>query len=300
MARLTIVEPLRDPDPGVAKMVGMEALYAISAGGLYVSGASDALTKMLSRPLRSRPNRQRSARRLPVLLLHGLGHNQSWSVKIQRELQASGFACRSLNYHTFSRRLDDCGDIVAARIAEVAEESRAPAVHVIAHSIGGLVLRSAINRHREIADVVATGVTIGTPHNGTPWAITGSRLIPKVGHLVEELRPGSETLANMDEMTLPGNTKWYAIWSNADQIVPGDYGRLENPALDAVQIELRGLGHYGLTFNERAIDTVVDCAIESDSSALTAGLDFPPAPTTHRPARVMRATTKNSSGISVA
>lgn len=250
--------------PGAARTVALEALYAISTGGLYVSGVSDQLTKLLSTPLRPRAHRIRSRRELPVVLLHGLAHNQSWSVKIQRELNVCGFAAKAINYQTFSNSLDQCADIVADKLTDYLDSTGAPAAHVAGHSIGGLVLRAAINRHPELASRIATGITIGTPHHGTPWAVTGSRLIPKVGRLVEELRPGSESLQILDEQTVPGSTKWFGIYSSADEVVPGQYGRLDHPALAAVPIQLHGVGHYGLTANQRSVDAVVDSVVSVD------------------------------------
>ena len=184
-----------------------------------------------------------------VLLLHGLGHNQSWSYKLQRRLTDDGFVSRSVNYHTFSRRLYDCADIVAEHIWEFTGRSAAPAVHVVAHSIGGLVLRAAINRHPEIQDYVATGITIGSPHRGTPWAYGPGSVLPLVGHLVRELRPGSDTLRQIDEETVSGSTRWVSMYSVSDEIVPMYYGQLDHPELEVQQIEYRGLGHYGLMYH---------------------------------------------------
>lgn len=269
MPDLTAAEDLHQASNGM-RVAALEALYAVGAGGLYVSGASDALTRLLSTPIRRRHDRFRGRRTLPVLLLHGLAHNQSWSVKIQRELSASGFVSRAINYHTFSNSLDQCADIVAEQIFELAEKSQTDRVHVAAHSVGGLVLRAAINRHEDLHGTVATGVTIGSPHHGTPWARSVPGLLPKVGRLIEELRPGSATLAALDAATRAGGTKWISIWSTSDEIVPGNSGRLDHAALDVEQIELSGLGHYGITYNERGVDAIVRSLTQADNALAAA------------------------------
>jgi triacylglycerol lipase len=71
-----------------------------------------------------------------------------------------------------------------AAIAVRAEELRAlvdqipdERVNVIAHSMGGLDARYAISR-LGLADRVASLVTIGTPHFGTPLANLGAGLVP--------------------------------------------------------------------------------------------------------------------------
>ena len=261
------VTPLTRP----VRLATRELLYAASAGSLYVSGASDAVSSVLAKPLPRFLRRDRSCdqpvdRRLPVLMLHGLGHNQSWSYKLQRSLCRDGFASRSVNYHTFSRSLNECADLVAEHIWEYTGRSAAPAVHVVAHSIGGLVLRAAINRHPEIQDYVATGVTIGTPHGGTPWAYGPGALVPLVGHLVRELRPGSKTLTQIHDETVAGSTRWISMYSVSDEIVPMHYGKLQHPLLDIQQVEYRGLGHYGLMYHPAVISAVMQGLAASDDA----------------------------------
>jgi pimeloyl-ACP methyl ester carboxylesterase len=53
----------------------------------------------------------------------------------------------------------------------LAQEARGP-VHVIAHSMGGLMARIALQRHPELWNVVGRIVFVGTPHYGSP-AIAG-------------------------------------------------------------------------------------------------------------------------------
>lgn len=261
------VTPLTQP----VKFAAREALYAASAGSLYLSGASDAISSVLAKPLprilrRNRGCSEPADRRLPVLLLHGLGHNQSWSYKLQRNICNDGFAARSVNYHTFSRGLNECADLVADHIWEYTGRSAAPAVHVVAHSIGGLVLRAAINRHPEIQDYVATGITIGTPHRGTPWAYGPGAVVPLVGHLVRELRPNSETLQEIHNQTVAGSTRWISMYSVSDEVVPMHYGQLEHPLLDIQQVQYRGLGHYGLMYHPAVITAVLQGLASSDTA----------------------------------
>jgi triacylglycerol lipase len=259
--------------PGLAKPTRFamrEALYAAGTTSLYLSGASNAISGVLSKPLprflrRDQRNDDSPDRRLPVLLLHGLGHNQSWSYKLQRRLTREGFNSRSVNYHTFSRSLNDCADIVAEHVWEFTGQSAVPAVHVVAHSIGGLVLRAAINRHPEIQDYVATAVTLGSPHRGTPWAYGPGTLVPLVGHLVRELRPGSPTLRTIEAETRTGSTRWFSMYSVTDEVVPGYYGKLTHPLLDVRHVEYRGLGHHGLMYHPTVLSSILSGITASDA-----------------------------------
>src|SRR5204862_5513379 len=60
----------------------------------------------------------------------------------------------------------------AASLLEFIRSISAPRVNVIAHSMGGLDARYAIAR-LGAADKIASLVTIGTPHHGTPLAELG-------------------------------------------------------------------------------------------------------------------------------
>jgi triacylglycerol lipase len=57
--------------------------------------------------------------------------------------------------------------LAAAIVAQAPRDER---VHILAHSMGGLDAREAITRVPGFSDRVATLVTIGTPHRGSPVA----------------------------------------------------------------------------------------------------------------------------------
>jgi triacylglycerol lipase len=57
----------------------------------------------------------------------------------------------------------------ARALVEAIERIEAPRVNIIAHSMGGLDARYALSR-LGIADRVASLITVGTPHRGTPLA----------------------------------------------------------------------------------------------------------------------------------
>jgi triacylglycerol lipase len=63
----------------------------------------------------------------------------------------------------------------AEELARVVQQIRARKVNIIAHSMGGLDARYAITR-LGLADRVASLITVGTPHLGTPVADLGARL----------------------------------------------------------------------------------------------------------------------------
>jgi triacylglycerol lipase len=113
--------------------------------------------------------------RAPIVLVHGLlGYDRiavaGWTLAsyfpgIPEMLEAAGNVVRTA-------RLSPTGGI-AARAAQLKtfldRELPNEAVHIMAHSMGGLDARYMISR-LGMADRVLTLTTIGTPHRGSPFA----------------------------------------------------------------------------------------------------------------------------------
>jgi triacylglycerol lipase len=137
--------------------------------------AALALLWMVRR--RRKAARRRRARavvpRYPVLLVHGIcgfdeirifGWRRRYFIGIAQHLAKLGVTV----YHA---RLPPLASVPerAARLAECVRGLAAERVNVIAHSMGGLDTRYAITK-LGAADKIASLVTIGTPHHGTPLA----------------------------------------------------------------------------------------------------------------------------------
>src|SRR5207237_783809 len=74
----------------------------------------------------------------------------------------------------------------AARLADLIRALPEPRVNIVAHSMGGLDARFAISR-LGLADKVASLVTIGTPHLGTPLADAGHAVFGRITPLLRKL-----------------------------------------------------------------------------------------------------------------
>lgn len=137
------------------------------------------------RPKRPPPSRRRPARpRHPVVLAHGLFGFDEIRLGAARHAYFRGVPARlersgvSVNL----ARVAKMGSIeIRARdLAECVREIQAPRVNVVAHSMGGLDARYALAR-LGISGKVASLVTVGTPHRGTPLADLGSGLPVRLG-----------------------------------------------------------------------------------------------------------------------
>jgi triacylglycerol lipase len=118
-------------------------------------------------------------------------------------------------------------------LVEAVRALAAPRVHLVAHSMGGIDARYAIAR-LGLADSVASLVTIGTPHHGTPLARLASmrpmaglrRVVTRMGYrtdAIEWLTP--ERMARFNEDCPDHPDVYYAC------VVGSSRWRVSNPGL---------------------------------------------------------------------
>ncbi|WP_448626916.1 esterase/lipase family protein [Geodermatophilus sp. URMC 64] len=211
------------------------------------------------------------AARIPVLLVHGLVDNRSVFAVMRRSLRRRGFAsvC-SWNYSPL------LGDVAAGarhlgdHIEKICEETGHERVHVVGHSLGGLMSRYLVQRlggDRRVESLV----TLGTPHEGSVWA----HVVPTP--LIRQLRPGSELLQQLAEPAPGFTTRITAIYSDIDQmVVPTSSGRCDHPDLGARNVLVRGVGHLSLPIHRGVLDEVAATLAGVRRPAVTA-LDAPAA-----------------------
>ncbi len=214
----------------------------------------------------------------PIILVHGLVDNRSIFTLLRRALRRRGFGrVLTLNYSPLTQDVKD----VALRLQELVERTCAETgyerVHVVGHSLGGLVARYYVQCLGGDARV-HTLCTLGTPHAGTAAA----RLVPQ--RLVRQLRPGSPLLEELAAPAPGCRTRFVAFWSDLDQLmVPKQTARLEHPDLLARNVLLRGIGHMSLPIDGRVVReiAVLLAHLDEDGATLTAGvtsIDATPVP----------------------
>jgi hypothetical protein len=191
------------------------------------------------------------AARIPVLLVHGLIDNRSVFTVMRRSLRRRGFAqvC-SWNYSPVltdvARGAADLGE----HIERICEQTGHERVHVVGHSLGGLIARYHVQRQGGDRRVESL-VTLGTPHQGSIWA----HVLPTP--LVRQLRPGSPLLQELAEPAPGCRTSVTAIYSTLDEmVVPTSSGRCEHPDLDARNVLVQGVGHMSLPIHRGVADEV--------------------------------------------
>jgi triacylglycerol lipase len=196
---------------------------------------------------------------IPILLVHGIMDNRSVFTVFRRALRRRGFGTvHAVNYSLFTGDVRTAAHELRTHVERLRERTGADRVHIVGHSLGGMIARYYVQRLGGSA-AVDTLVTLGSPHSGTLSAY----LMPTP--LAAQLRPGSELL---EELTLPVPgcpTRFLVVWSRMDQmIVPQRNARLVHPDLHVEQFELRDVGHLSLPIDPRSVHWVVSALARTD------------------------------------
>lgn len=97
----------------------------------------------------------------PVIIIHGLwvhGLVMGW---LTRHIKQDGFAARSYSYPTMRLTLSEN----AERFARYCTSLAAPRIHIVAHSMGGLVALKMLQMNRQLR--CGRLILIGTPYSGS-------------------------------------------------------------------------------------------------------------------------------------
>jgi pimeloyl-ACP methyl ester carboxylesterase len=123
---------------------------------------------------------------------------------------------------------------------EAMEAADCDHVHLIGHSLGGVVVRYAVQR-LGLAGDVRTAVTVAAPHRGTALAALGW------GPAARDLRPGSPLLESLHRGAGNDGVRWVAYYSDCDLIVRPWSARLDHGhGVDAVNAAVPDVGHLGI------------------------------------------------------
>lgn len=190
----------------------------------------------------------------PVLLLHGyLGTGAAWAPLVRR-LHEEGFVnVFALRYDSLSAGVPELAAVLADAARTAMARTGYAGVHLVGHSLGGLVARYAVQR-LGLDRVTRSVVTIGTPHRGSRLARLG------VGPAVAQLRPGSVLLRQLPPLTETGHVRWAVIYASADIVARAVAG----------DVALAGYGHHSVLEAPELADAVVEHLREAEPPALMA------------------------------
>jgi hypothetical protein len=200
----------------------------------------------------------------PILLVHGLADNRSVFTLLRRSLRRRGFGrIRTVNYSVLTSDVRTAAGSLSRAVQDLCQQTGYERVHVVAHSLGGLIARYYVQRLGGDARV-HTLVTLGAPHGGTGCA----QLVPLP--LCRQLRPGSTLLAELERPAPGCATRFVAVWSDLDQLIyPKRNARLAHPDLDSRNVLIRGIGHTSLPADGRVARVVARALTHLDHDGST-------------------------------
>lgn len=204
----------------------------------------------------------------PIILVHGIIDNHTVFAFLRRALNRRGFGrVITLNYSPLSDDIPRVARRLKSLVEKVRRETGYERVHVIGHSMGGVVARYYIQRLGG-DQRVHTLVTLGSPHGGTMPAY----LVPH--SVVKQMRPDSAIVQELDEPAPGCRTRMVAIWSDLDQmIIPKRNARIVHPDLNARNVFVRGIGHMSFPVDGRVVHEICTTLsqLDPDGSTLVRG-----------------------------
>ncbi len=243
--------------PSTARGVAVEAAWVTAHLAMYPMGLLEEQLRLQQErhSLEGLPPAQRGllvgdveAAGTPIVLVHGIFDNRSIFTLLRRGLRRRGFgATFALNYSALNEDVRTVAARLGTLIDQVCEETGYERVHVIGHSLGGLIARYLVQRCGG-DDRVHTLVTLGSPHSGTIPA----RVVPL--QIARQMRVDGDLIAELTEPAPGCTTRFLAVWSDIDQLViPQANARIDHPDLQARNVLVRGVGHLSLPVDGRVI-----------------------------------------------
>jgi pimeloyl-ACP methyl ester carboxylesterase len=227
-----------------------------AAAALYPFGFSAATSEGLLRALASTATPDRVVGP-PVVLVHGYGGNRSAWFPLMSRLVAAGLTdVHTVLYNPLTMGLPAIAERLVADCARAMQGTGTDRVHVVGHSLGGVVLRYAVAR-LGLGAHLDTGVTVATPHRGVPLARLGH------GTLAADLRPGSALLADLAS-PCPAGTRWICYWSDGDLLVPPELARMSDDVPAVVDVAVPGEGHVSMLRSPAFLADVVERLLAAD------------------------------------
>ena len=200
----------------------------------------------------------------PILLVHGMVDNRSIFTLLRLGLRRRGFGrVVSMNYSPFTADVRVAAAQLAEEVEALVAETGYERIHVVGHSMGGLIARYYVTRLGGDARV-HTLVTLGTPHQGTYTAYGWHN------QLTRQLRPHSGLMRELDQPVPQCRTRFVVYWSDLDQMVfPQRNAALEHPDLSVRNIDLHGVGHMSLPIIGSVVHGISSTLAHLDSEGHT-------------------------------
>jgi pimeloyl-ACP methyl ester carboxylesterase len=192
----------------------------------------------------------------PVLLVHGYGHNRSGWVGLDRALRREGFtSVHTWNYNPIRYDVPTLAAHLGERVELLRAITGSEKVHVVGHSLGGVLLRWYV---QELGgeQTVDTAITIASPHEGTDLA----RLVfGPASRTIRQIAPGSSVIRRIAAGSRASAVRWVAYYSNLDALVmPATSAMIRPQELQALNVFVKDQGHLSIMLAPAVTGSIVE------------------------------------------
>jgi triacylglycerol lipase len=214
------------------RCIGREMLVMMSNFSFHMAVPSWfnrwALEKNLSQP--------EPKHRGVVVLVHGIACNAVVWRSMRAYLLQQGWAVKSLNLHPIFAPIQHYAAALHTCIENCCQEYTCDQVMIVAHSMGGLVLRSYLQHYGD--QCLAHAITIATPHQGSVLAAIGQSAN------IRDMHRNSAYLLSLNSSHYAHKISCF-LTQHDNLVIPYDSAQL--PGSESVVFS--GTGHVSLLFD---------------------------------------------------
>ena len=172
-----------------------------------------------------------------VILLHGLAANRLVMGRLASFLRSDGYDVSNWGYRSTSGSIDAHARAFQRRFSELLYGETARPVHIVAHSMGGIVARRVVNNRPP--DKLQRMVMLGPPNCGSHVA---RRLAMPLGRVCRPLRELSDAPGSyVRSLEEPRDVEVGIIAAELDRVV-----RLDSTSLACQRDHIVLPGHHGI------------------------------------------------------
>jgi pimeloyl-ACP methyl ester carboxylesterase len=153
------------------------------------------------------------ANRIPVIFVHGINGTPRNFTTLIEGLDRSRYQAWVYSYPS-GLRLQDLAEGLFQFMETLERLHQFDEVHLIAHSLGGLVSRGAVNRcaQQKTCDYLRSYTTLSTPWNGVASAKSGVEWAPTVVPVWRDIDPDSEYVTTLFDTPLPDDLPYQLLF----------------------------------------------------------------------------------------
>lgn len=191
----------------------------------------------------------------PILLIHGLYHNNTAWIYIKPKLLRAGFKnIHLMSYNSLTTSYPELVLQARNRIESLCTANSHSKVMLIGHSLGGLIASGAVT-DQQTASKCSGIITMGTPYRGSILAALA------FGHLGRSLHPKSAIFTAEDKYQIPETLQMLVLHSPVDEMVL-PWTNLIPPDAAAnthhvKMIETKPTGHVAMLFSSENAESII-------------------------------------------